>query len=135
MEKEKKLGQAELEIMQAVWAAGEPCSSSGLHALLKDSLGWKMPTLMTSLARLVEKGYLRCDKSGGMNMYSPLISQREYKTREGSSFLRRMYNNSLRELVSTLYHDDALEQEDIDELREFLNQLGNKSGRRYFWIS
>ena len=127
MEKEKKLGQAELEIMQAIWASGEPCSSSGLLAELKDSLGWKLPTLMTSLSRLVDKGYLQCDKSGGMNLYSPLISEAEYKAKESSSFLRRLYNNSLRDLVSTLYHGDALEQQDIDELREFLDQLENKS--------
>lgn len=126
MEKEKKLGQAELEIMQAVWAAGGPCSSTALYAQLKDSLGWKLPTLMTSLSRLVDKGYLRCDRSGGGNLYAPLISEADYKAREGRSFLRRVYHNSLRDMVSALYHGDALDRRDLEELRLFLDELEEK---------
>lgn len=126
MEKEKKLGQAEQEIMQVIWASGEPCSSSYVLSQLKDSLDWKLPTLMTSLGRLVDKGYLECDKSGRVNMYYPLISERDYKAQASSSFLRRMYNNSLREMVSTLYHGSALSEQDITELRDFLDQMENE---------
>lgn len=126
MEKEKKLGQAELEIMQVIWASGEACSSAFILSRLKDSLGWKLPTLMTSLARLVDKGYLNCDKSGRVNMYYPLVSERDYKTQASSSFLRRMYNNSLREMISTLYNGSALSEHDITELREFLDDMENK---------
>lgn len=126
MEKEKKLGSAELEIMQTIWASAGACSSTYIFNHLKDSLGWKMPTLMTSLSRLVDKGYLRCDKSGGMNMYAPLVAEQDYKTREGGSLLRRLYNNSLRDMVASLYNGSVLDEQDIAELREFLDGLEAK---------
>lgn len=126
MEKEKKLGSAELEIMQTIWASGGACSSSYIFHQLKSSLGWKMPTLMTSLSRLVDKGYLACDKSGGMNMYEPLVTELDYKTKEGGSFLRRVYNNSVRDMVASLYQGEVLNERDIAELRAFLDGLEEK---------
>ena len=123
MEKEKKLGSAELEIMQTIWASGGACSSPYIFNQLKDSLGWKMPTLMTSLSRLVDKGYLACDKSGGMNRYSPLVSEQDYKAKEGGSFLRRVYNNSVRDMVASLYQGEVLGEQDMAELRAFLDEL------------
>ena len=40
MEKLKRLGDAELEIMLAVWGAGEPVQSTYIHEKLKGSRDW-----------------------------------------------------------------------------------------------
>ena len=67
-EKRKNLGEAELEIMQAVWGIGQPCTSGNILKMIQSQRNWKLPTLMTSLQRLCDKGYLVCDRSGGANL-------------------------------------------------------------------
>lgn len=71
MEKLKRLGDAELEIMLAVWGAGEPVQSTYIHEKLKGSRDWALPAVITSLNRLVDKGFLACEKRGRSNWYRP----------------------------------------------------------------
>ncbi|MBE6935446.1 MAG: BlaI/MecI/CopY family transcriptional regulator [Ruminococcaceae bacterium] len=125
--KQKRLGDAELEIMQIIWTTEEPVSASWIHERLLASRSWPLPSVMTSLTRLVEKGYVRCDKAGRSNLYSALISEAAYRQTEGSSFLSRVFGNSLPNFVASLYDAHALTQEDIDELRAYLDELEAKS--------
>lgn len=56
----KKLGEAELEIMQVVWNSGNPVTSNYILKELQERRNWQLSTLMTSLARLVDKGFISC---------------------------------------------------------------------------
>lgn len=84
--------------------------------------------MMTSLARLVEKGFLSCDRTFRNNLYSPLIQEEAYKVHESKSFLQKLYGNSLQGLVTTLYGGRAINDSDIQQLRQFLDEL-EKEGR------
>lgn len=129
MIKEKRLGDAELEIMLAVWAEQGPITSVQVREKLRGSRDWAMSTLMTSLARLVEKGFLQCDKSTGINQYTALIKEADYKSREGKSLLEKLYGNSMPNMVTNLYGSKLLDQSDIEELRSLLDELeGGKKG-------
>lgn len=120
---QKKLGEAELEIMQAVWNSEAPVSSNDILKELQGRRKWQLSTLMTSLARLSDKGFVSCDRSTGRNLYSPMILERDYKAGASRRFLEKLYNNSIQNLVATLYSDQALGDSDIAELRAFLDQL------------
>lgn len=128
-EKWKRLPDAELEVMLIIWRAGEPCSSGYILGELQGLRSWPLPTLLTVLARLTEKGFLRCEKQGRHNLYTPLVAEREYKQQEGSSFLRRLYGNSAKELVASLYAGGALTADDLAELRRYIEQLGAGPGK------
>lgn len=124
----KKLGEAELEIMQVIWGCDNPVPSNYILKELQHRRKWQLSTLMTSLARLADKGFVSCDRSTGSNLYSPVIPEHEYKAGASRHFLEKLYNNSLRNLVATLYSDQVLRDSDIAELREFLNRLeGDRS--------
>lgn len=123
MQKPKRLGDAELEIMLAIWGAGTSLTSVQIREKVRGSRDWAMATLMTSLARLVEKGFLECDKSTGINLYTPLVNEEEYKAQEGRSFLEKMYGNSVPNLVTNLYSNKVINKKDINELRKLLNTL------------
>ena len=125
--KMKRLGDAELEIMQIIWSTSAPVSASWIHERLLVSRAWPLSSVMTSLSRLVEKGYVRCDKIGRSNLYVALISEEVYRQTEGRSFLSRVYGNSLSNFVASLYDAHALTQKDIDELRAYLDELEAKS--------
>ena len=80
-EKIKHLGDAELEIMLAVWAAAEPVTSGYVQEKLKGSRDWALPAVITSLNRLVDKGFLACEKRGGRNQYRPALPRRTTRRR------------------------------------------------------
>ncbi len=122
----KKLGDAELEIMLAVWAAGEPVQSGYVQDKLRGSRNWTLPAILTSLGRLVEKGYLACEKQGRGNLYRPLISEGEYKTAEGRGILDRLYGGSFTGMVASLCDGRAIGEDELKELRQYLDALEGK---------
>lgn len=132
-DKAKKLGEAELEIMQVIWDSDSPVTSNFILKQLRESRKWQLSTLMTSLSRLADKGFVACDRSTGSNLYTALIPENQYKTGASRQFLEKLYHNSLRNMVAALYDDKALKESDVAELRDFLNQLeteqNNSNGR------
>ena len=118
----KNLGEAELEIMQVIWNSESPVTSSYILKELQERRKWQLSTLMTSLARLADKGYVSCDRSTGTNLYSFLISENDYKVKEGKHFLERLYDNSIQNMVATLYSNQVIKKSDLEELRRFLDE-------------
>lgn len=119
----KKLGDAELEIMQVIWKNANPVTSNQILKELHSRRKWQLSTLMTSLARLCDKGFVSCDRSTGNNLYTSIISENEYKTGASKHFLERLYNSSIQNMISTLYSNKAIKNSDVEELRRFLDEL------------
>lgn len=120
----RHLGEAELEIMLAVWGAGEAVSASYVRQRLMGSRDWTLPAVLTSLNRLVVKGFLTRDKRGRGNWYRPLVSESAYKAAEGRSLIDRLYGGSLTGMVSALYDRGAVGPEDLEDLRRYLDAPG-----------
>ncbi len=119
----KKLGEAELEIMQVLWDSEPPVTSNYILKELQDRRKWQLSTLMTSLTRLSDKGFVNCDRSTGSNLYTPAISENDYKAGASKHFLEKLYNNSIQNMVATLYNSKAIKPSDVEELRAFLDKL------------
>lgn len=119
----KNLGEAELEIMQVIWCAGIPVTSNYILKELQGRRKWQLSTLMTSLSRLSDKGYVVCDRETGTNLYTFIITENEYKMKESKHFLEKLYNNSIQNMVATLYSNQVIKTSDMDELRKFLDEL------------
>lgn len=119
----KKLGEAELEIMQVIWSSGNPVTSNYILKELQGRRKWQLSTLMTSLTRLADKGFVSCDRSTGSNLYTFVISENEYKAGASRHFLEKLYNSSIQNMIATLYSNKAIKDSDVEELRNFLNQL------------
>ncbi len=127
-EKMKKLGDAELEIMLALWDETEPATSGQILERIKGKRNWALSTLMASLERLADKGYVSCDRSTRTNFYTALIGAEEYRAFESQSFLNRLYNNSVSSLVVGMYKNNSLTDDDIDELRALLDSIERGEG-------
>ena len=122
----KKLGDAELEIMLAVWEAGEPVPSSYVQEKLRGRRDWALPSILTSLSRLVDKGFLSCQKRGKSNWYHPLVSEKDYKAAEGRGLIDRLYGSSFTGMVAALYDGQAIDEDDLAQLRQYLDTLEGK---------
>lgn len=126
-DKVKWLGDAELEIMLVVWDASEPVTSNYILERLHNRRNWKLSTLMTTLARLSDKGFIYCDRSTRTNYYSALISAQDYRAKEGRSFLERLYGNSLQNLVVSLYDSKTINNDDLSELRKLIEEIERRN--------
>ncbi len=122
----KRLGDAELEIMLTVWAAREPVTSGYVSGALKGRRDWALPAVVTSLNRLVEKGFLRCEKQGRANLYTPIVSEQAYKAAESRGILTKLFGGSVSGLAAALYDGKAMGEKEIQELRAFLDELEGK---------
>lgn len=125
MAKIKRLGDAELDIMQVIWAADGPVNSQFIAQGLKGKRDWQLPTILTVLSRLVDKGFLSVARNGRSNSYTPVISRKEYQEAEGKVLLEKIYGNSVRSLMSALVGGRAVDKDEIRELRSFLDELEN----------
>lgn len=121
--KTKRLGDAELEIMMVLWGSTQPATSGYILEQLQGKRQWGLSTLMTSLARLSEKGFVYCDRATRTNLYTALVAEDEYKVQESKSFLEKLYGNSLQNLVTNLYSNNVIDNTDIRELQKYLKQL------------
>lgn len=122
----KKLPDSEFEIMKAVWHSDEPVTSPMLTEKLQLELpekDWKQQTVLTMLVRLEGKGFLRSDKAGKERNYYAVVSESEYLRVEAESFRKRFSGGRIGSLVKALYDDNDLSDEDISELKDWVNKL------------
>lgn len=118
------LSDAELEIMRIVW---EDRQEVTLFAHIMDALAargtpCRKNTLIVLLSRLMNKGFLSAKKAGRRNEYTALISEEEYRTAQTRTFLDKIYEGSVKGLVSTLIAGDLLDSGEYEELKALLEQ-------------
>ena len=123
MEMMKKLPDAEFDVMQLVWATPSPITTSEIMKLLGNERQWKIQTAVTLMLRLSEKGFLRSEKHGKERMYYHTISRDEYLRFETGSFLGRFHNNSFLNLVTAVYNNESISDDDIDSLLKLTMDL------------
>ena len=122
----KKLSDTEFEIMKVLWESNQSLTSNEILEKVKDKLQWKLASIMTVLSRMVEKGYVYCDRSTRTNYYSAVISKEQYRIEESETFLEKLYDKSAVNLIASLYHGRKISQKEIEELRNYLDLLGEK---------
>ena len=119
MENMKKLPDAEFDIMKVVWANEPPITANIIMQQHGNKEGWKVQTAISLLLRLVERGFLNTEKNGKERFYFPAVNKEDYLKFETDIFLKQVHDNSFVNLVTTMYDDKALSDDDIDELLEW----------------
>ena len=113
----KKLPEAEFEVMKAVWETPAPMNVNSVAERINKV--WKIQAVISLMHRLVERGFIRTEKSGKDRLYYPLINREEYLKFETGNFVKQYHENSLLNLVTTLYDNKGLSDNDIDELLQW----------------
>jgi BlaI family penicillinase repressor len=122
-----KLSDAEFEIMKIIWENAEETTlfSYLMEELAAQGKPCQKNTLIVLLSRLVSKGYLSATKIGRRNEYVPLISEQAYQTAQTQHFIDKVYEGSVKGLVTNLIAGDLLMEEEYEELKKLL-----EGGRR-----
>lgn len=119
----KSLPNSELELMMIIWDAGGPLTRMEIERQLPKERKLSKTTVLSFLARLEEKGFVKVEKEGRNNSYIPLIKKEDYQKQESSSSLKRLYGNSVKTFVAALYDGKELSKKQIDELKDYLDSL------------
>lgn len=117
----RRLPDAELEVMQAIWACQPPVSRTDINEHLKDTHPMAATTLLTVLTRLSEKGFIQIQKNGRSSRYVPLISQQDYLAQQSRRFVQKVCGGSLPAFAAALC-DSGLTKEELALLRELLER-------------
>ena len=116
----KRLSESELDVMLVVWRAQEALDTGEVARRLQK--GWKIQAVQVVLGRLVEKGYLSCEKIGRLNYYTPLVAEADYRAAETETFVEKLYRNSPKYLIAALVQSQPLSKEDLEEIRALLDR-------------
>lgn len=121
MAENKKMSDAELEIMKIVWESGSPLLFAQIMEALKEKrITWQKNTLITLLSRLMEKGYLKANKRGRKNEYVPLVTEQEFQAVQTKNFVDKVYQGNVSGLINRLVENDMLTEAEYDELKKIL---------------
>lgn len=117
----RRLPDAELEVMQALWSCPPPAVRGDINEILKDTHPMALTTLLTLLMRLSEKGFIKIEKNGRSSQYTPIISRQEYLAAQSNQFLKKLCGGSLTTFATALC-DSGLTKEELNELRDLLER-------------
>lgn len=118
-----RLPDSELDIMLVLWNYEPPMSRLEIERVVNQKKALAPTTILTLLSRLEKKQFVSVRKEGKVNFYTPLISQEEYQQNESKNVLEKLYGNSLKKFVTSLYQGKKMDQENIRELSEFLREM------------
>ena len=121
------LSDGEWKIMKLLWSSA-PRTIGQIVDALQEETGWSRTTIFVMLKRLIAKEAVSMDDSGRLQQYYPMIKRKDVAPEETDSFLSRVYDGSIGMMVSALAGRKALSQEDIEELRQILDEA--EKGKR-----
>lgn len=114
------ISESEYEIMKVLWASETPLPVGEVLKAIPQNK-WKSNTVATLLNRLVEKGAAAFEKRGKTHYYYPIIRKEDYNLSETKSFLSKIYDGSVKNMVASLYENREISQDDIDELKKMFD--------------
>lgn len=126
----KRLPDSELELMLIIWEADEAVSRIYIQERLNKSKELAPTTILSFLSRLEAKGFLKVEKKGKNNFYYPLVSQGDYANNESKNILEKFFGNSIKNFIAQLNNAKSMDEEQIQELKDFLDTLPSEDKRK-----
>lgn len=116
-----QISEAEFEIMKVIWD-NSPINTKEIVDIVTKSSNWNMRTIHTLIARLEKKGAIKHKKDGRIYIFFPIVKKEDYINSESKSFLDKFYNGAVNKMVMNFIQNDMLSLEDIQELKNILNE-------------
>lgn len=112
------ISESEWVVMKVIWNEPPKTLQEILHELKQTA--WSTTTVQTYLARLVKKGALTTKRQRKRYLYYPAISEDECRLAESRSFLSRVYDGSLSQMVKGFVKSGDLSGEELRALKQLI---------------
>ena len=121
MARRPALSKAEMEVVRIVWNLGEATVRQALDAFPAQR-NIDFTTVQTYLRRLETKGYLRAKRQGRALVYRPCVRPDDVIRETVGDLVNRLFDGQAVPLLHHLIRDRSIRKEDIEELREMIDQ-------------
>ncbi|MFI3322286.1 MAG: BlaI/MecI/CopY family transcriptional regulator [Rikenellaceae bacterium] len=116
----KELTKAEMEIMQVFWKNGAMFLSELIDDVPEPRPAYT--TISTIVRILVSKEFVGYTKYGRNFQYYPLISKEDYAQQALNRVKLNFFGNSTSSMISFFAKKEKLSKEEMEELRELIEQ-------------
>lgn len=117
---EVKLFDSELKVMDVLWKEGDT-TAKHISNVLKEETGWNMNTTYTLIKRCIKKGAI--ERSEPNFMCHALIPKEDVQEAETDELINKVYDGSVDKLFSALLSRKKLSAEQIDKLKQMVDEL------------
>lgn len=117
----RRLPDAELEVMQALWSCTIPATSREIEAALPAGRTMAQTTVLTLLSRLAERGMVTVTREGRRSLYTPAVSREAYLAAQSRTFFEKLCGGSVSAFAAALCQS-GISEADLKELRELLER-------------
>ncbi|MDF2193108.1 BlaI/MecI/CopY family transcriptional regulator [Paraflavitalea sp. CAU 1676] len=114
----EKLTPQEEDAMMAVWKAGE--GNVKVFLELMDEPRPPYTTLASTIKNLERKGMLRSKLVGNAYLYTPAMTEEEYKKTFMNGVVKNYFDNSYKELVNFFVEQKKLSPEELQEIIDMI---------------
>lgn len=121
--RDHELGEAELQVLRALWDIG-PCTVRDvLNHLHERGRKVAYTTVLTFLTRLEQKGFVRSDKSGLAYVYRAAVTRNQITRSKLKAMLDELFDGDAAPLVLQLMKTEKFSAEEIAELQKLIERL------------
>ena len=123
--KSKTLTEAELKLMDILWAKGKGTVQDVVDALSKrESLAYT--TVLTFLRILEKKGYLKHRKVSRAFVYYPVVKRDEVSRGAVKDVIQKFFDDSPELLVLSVFENEQIDADELSRLKDMIEQYEEK---------
>jgi predicted transcriptional regulator len=120
------LSKGEMEVARLLWDLKE-ASVREVHEAVPEDRQIEFTVVQTYLRRLESKGYVTSRLEGRTKIYRPKIKPKTVIRETVDDLVDRLFGGEKLPLMQHLIEDQSLTDEDIQQLRELLDRMEDKS--------
>lgn len=125
-QREYELGEAELQVLRALWDGGPATVRDVLNHLHQQGRKVAYTTVLTFLTRLEQKGFAKSDKSGQAYIYRAAVTRGQVTRSKLKVMLDELFDGEAAPLVLQLMKTEKFSPDEIAELQRLIERLDSK---------
>lgn len=120
----ERISEAELSVMEVLWASPEPLTAAEIVLRIDDSgRDWSDSTVKTMIGRLMGKGVVAHQEKGRRYLYTAKVAREDFVRGESRRLVDRLFGGRAAPLVAHLAENEGLSADDIAELQALLKEM------------
>ena len=119
------LPDAELDVMRALWAIGEPCVVGDIHREMQKDRKCTKPAVHILVDRLEQKGFVkveRIEKPVAYKLVTALVGEADYATDAARGLIGRLFHGSWKGLIASLADSGDISAADLAEIERIIGK-------------
>jgi BlaI family penicillinase repressor len=116
-----QISDAEWSIMKIIWSH-ERITANEIIEILSSDKEWAPKTVKSMLSRLLAKEIIGFIKDGRSYKYYPLVSSEETIKDETKTFVEKVFDGSVSNLIANFVEHNKFTEEEIDALKQILEK-------------